>query len=590
MARIAFIFGSNGSPAGNQLKYALRDVERMRAAFANDRCGFHVHVAPPGSNPYQLQEQLDTLAASCVLDDVFLVYFSGHGAIEGGELYLELDGTTAQLFPTAFASRRLLDPFRMCQASNKLLILDCCHAGAAVGGVKDSRSLPVAELLPTRSHLVLFAGDRLEKAREFEDLHGSFLAHAIEKALASPAARGVTLSQLMESLRSDAVIHNRKRSADNRVPVPYLFGEQKGDYPIARPDSQTVMVSFTKNEEPDISLLLRTFEPFEKWTSHRIGCDLPITIEFPEFIRARMATLLRMVKNDEWPRPDIMSEEAKTQTKKFIEVEVPCFKKEMSTGVRGILSVVTAELREPDSILEPSDRDQILRFYLGSKMLTLIRNVISHHFIGEQSEHWVREYAHLETSWTKQIISGLTALYQHEHSDVLFWADADIELDHSLRRIDVPDRFIGRDLNQASKEEVLTILAPQLTPEDEAGTNYLYYLISDMRQKRLELIERNESFTDMTNFGLRGAGTPSMLSRLARKVAEFIVRQASAVKDERKRRVLIGEEINRFDFLPNLRKEVEKVTSSLPMPARDDTTAPAVRESRQKSDRKQPRT
>jgi hypothetical protein len=246
VARRAFACGSNANATFDLLKYARIDAERIAATLQIARYGFVVHRPEVADDRYDLRKELDEVAFGCAEDDVFVCYFSGHGFLEGGELQLVLDRSQADRRETLFPASWLVETLKHCRARNRLLILDCCHAGAATG-TKSGAGLPVEELVPERNELILCASRRLEQAREFEELKGSFLAHGICSFLEAERAEPTTLKRLMGFLESGAVAYNAgKPKPKDRVPVPFLYGLQQGDFTfdlVAAPGGPAVVSS-----------------------------------------------------------------------------------------------------------------------------------------------------------------------------------------------------------------------------------------------------------------------------------------------------------------------------------------------------------
>ena len=221
--RIAFVWGSNGPKQPDQLRFAASDAKKVGDALKH-YCDFRVRVAR-GVSSYSVVRELDTVAADCNAEDDFLVYFSGHGVLEGGQLFLLLDRTGERLFTTAVRASWIMDALKHAQARNKILILDCCHAGAATGLKGD---IDVTDIVtPGPSMLVLCASDRLERARELDSLQGSFLAHELCDIVTTTDPVSVTL--LTKQLRERAERHNGLQP-NLRVPIPYLIGELRNDF------------------------------------------------------------------------------------------------------------------------------------------------------------------------------------------------------------------------------------------------------------------------------------------------------------------------------------------------------------------------
>jgi len=238
MGRIAFVAGSNGSQEFGQLKYAVSDANGVASALSNSRCQFQIVRPDHGVNPYAFREALDRAAASCKANDTFLVYFAGHGVLDAGELFLILDQTTSNFQTTALPAEDVLASIRRSKAQNKLLILDCCHAGGAIR-YRSAGTLPVEELrIASANHLVLMASGRLEKVREYDRLGGGFLSQKICAALEDQFHEAdtnrdlcLTIDELMDFLEKSASWYNGNSvHTDEKVSIPYLFGEKKGDF------------------------------------------------------------------------------------------------------------------------------------------------------------------------------------------------------------------------------------------------------------------------------------------------------------------------------------------------------------------------
>jgi uncharacterized caspase-like protein len=144
MARHAFVLGSNGSEAFGKLRFARSDAERIAATLSAQRYSFQIITPSTYVDPYLIRKELDTAAAACAEDDSFIIYFSGHGALVGGRLMLVLDETVPGRQTTYLPVSWVQEARSLSVARNRLLILDCCHAGAATGG--KSAAIDVTEL------------------------------------------------------------------------------------------------------------------------------------------------------------------------------------------------------------------------------------------------------------------------------------------------------------------------------------------------------------------------------------------------------------------------------------------------------------
>jgi hypothetical protein len=243
MARKAFIWGSNGSKEIGELKYARDDARRIAKTLSSSRYNFAVTSPTLPDDPYQIKKELDLLATSCAEEDSLVIFFSGHGELLKGELMLVLDGTKPDDLMTYLPVNWVKEARDRSAARNRLIILDCCHAGGAVGAKSGAKpGIDLEEFgLESKTELMLLASRRLEIAREFEYLKGSFLTTAMSNFLETTTVTTPNIRHLMSHLNISANMHNSR--ADNttpKVPIPFLHGEQQGDFYFTEPPSRWV--------------------------------------------------------------------------------------------------------------------------------------------------------------------------------------------------------------------------------------------------------------------------------------------------------------------------------------------------------------
>jgi hypothetical protein len=242
MARQAFIMGSDGAKGMEPLRYATSDAARIAESLRSDRCGFKISSPQPTDDRFEVFRQLTNITRSCSEDDTFVFYFSGHGFLERGELHLVWDNRPDDILDAALPIIWILDSLCRCPASNKLLILDCCHAGAA-RGMRAGAGMPVQELVRPDNYLLLMASERLETVREKSEFHGSFLASKICEALGPRLEEAdddgdelISLDDLVKWLERSAAAYNSKAGSGERMPVPFLYGDKKGQLFLTNDD------------------------------------------------------------------------------------------------------------------------------------------------------------------------------------------------------------------------------------------------------------------------------------------------------------------------------------------------------------------
>jgi formylglycine-generating enzyme required for sulfatase activity len=248
LSRKAFVFGANGPADANPLTYALLDAERVANTLAGGRCKFTVSRPPVDASANEVVYALNVECELCTPEDTFVCYFSGHGYLPGGKLKLLLDSSRAEKPLTSYvAVEDIVKAMTSCRAASKLLVLDCCHAGAVIDadGFKSAieTSVPVADLhVEPENYVILMASDRLEMARELDEYKGSFLTHYFCEALSDSHELAdkdkdnrISIEDLRRWLDECAKNHNRI-FPHKKVYIPYIFGRQRGEFYLSGPD------------------------------------------------------------------------------------------------------------------------------------------------------------------------------------------------------------------------------------------------------------------------------------------------------------------------------------------------------------------
>jgi formylglycine-generating enzyme required for sulfatase activity len=262
--RYAVVFGSNGPEFAGRLKYARSDAESMAGVLRSPRCGFEVQCLAPDMNNTQILSGIEKSAKACCKEDTFLCYYSGHGETFGEDLFLLLDATEKTDIPhTAIQSSRILAEMGWCNARNKLLILDCCRAGAAALNARfkgDNVELkPFLGEIQSKNFLILAASNNVGEAVELDEFQASFLTSRLKLALSNPQhstvdreSGGVSVERLTKWLAREAAEYTKKGGL--KVPLPYLVGRSQGafyltvtaaDWPnteVSWPDGTTMVV------------------------------------------------------------------------------------------------------------------------------------------------------------------------------------------------------------------------------------------------------------------------------------------------------------------------------------------------------------
>ncbi|MFD8897530.1 caspase family protein [Streptomyces ardesiacus] len=172
------------------------DVAAFQAVLLADRLGGFDELESLGSATEgtvtrdQFLNALERVADSVGRDDMFVLYFSGHGFRHGGELVLTTSDTEVGVPETgvrATAVKQFLDEL-VCGV--KIVILDCCHAGAFLsrfGAKSDGPVQTLDEAEFGRGTWILAASE--ERQRAWEADPGSF--HAGLSAFTATLLQGI---------------------------------------------------------------------------------------------------------------------------------------------------------------------------------------------------------------------------------------------------------------------------------------------------------------------------------------------------------------------------------------------------------------
>jgi hypothetical protein len=119
------------------LRVCAADVTAIHAALAPSYTAARLltdDTAPRLPTRANILSELSSVAQAAEAGDLLLFYFSGHGVAFGGESYLlPRDAKLAALRHTTVAMRDVREIVEASPARAKVLVLDACHGGAAIG-------------------------------------------------------------------------------------------------------------------------------------------------------------------------------------------------------------------------------------------------------------------------------------------------------------------------------------------------------------------------------------------------------------------------------------------------------------------------
>jgi formylglycine-generating enzyme required for sulfatase activity len=185
--RWAVVVGVNRykDPTAPSLRFCVADAKLM-AEVLEKKCGYPkenilmmtddqpAEMQPTKTN---MQRNIPAVLKKTGPKDTVLVYFAGHGAVHRGQsVLIPQDFESANMGLTTYRVDELRDALHDCNASQKLLILDCCHSGGAKGGMTLGLSGEDVGGTKTAGGLITITGSRKTQTsmESAEKGHGIF--------------------------------------------------------------------------------------------------------------------------------------------------------------------------------------------------------------------------------------------------------------------------------------------------------------------------------------------------------------------------------------------------------------------------------
>lgn len=224
MSKKAFIVGINTQG----LKFSENDAHKMSECLKSH--GYEISQVETEKGKYEILKELGNFIANTDEVDTLIFYFSGHGVIINGQLWLVV-GNTNNPVDDEIDIASIISLFDRCVVRNKLIILDCCNAT----GIKQNWNPRESD-----SYRILAASKELEIGKELEELEGSFLTYYICQALTeynfqiADENGKIFVDNLFKWLIDKAKEHNQKeKERSKQVPLPSLLGNVQYNIEIA---------------------------------------------------------------------------------------------------------------------------------------------------------------------------------------------------------------------------------------------------------------------------------------------------------------------------------------------------------------------
>ncbi|QFZ23296.1 caspase, EACC1-associated type [Saccharothrix syringae] len=160
---------SYSDPAFSALRAPGHDVASLRAVLADPAIGAFRTQVLVNRPAQEVRERVEDLFATAGLDDLVLLYLSGHGVKDRqGRLHFAATDTRADRLRTTGVPAELVRELIHESRSRKVVVLlDCCYSGAFPAGMRPKGgAVDVAELVEGRGCAVITSSTHLQHAFE----------------------------------------------------------------------------------------------------------------------------------------------------------------------------------------------------------------------------------------------------------------------------------------------------------------------------------------------------------------------------------------------------------------------------------------
>lgn len=208
-------------PGLTQLRAPTGDVEALSSVLEDPAIGGFTVKRVFNAPAVDVKQEIEGFFDEARLQDLLLLYISGHGVLSHKRLYFAASTTLLKrLRATAIEDSFVSEVIEHSRARSKVLILDCCHSGAFTKGFvpKSTTSINLAHRFEGHGSVTITASGELEYAFEETDPE-----HLEDRGALSPGS--VFTRCLVEGLQSGGADLDR----DGRVSIDELY-----DYVYAR--------------------------------------------------------------------------------------------------------------------------------------------------------------------------------------------------------------------------------------------------------------------------------------------------------------------------------------------------------------------
>lgn len=262
--RYALLIGVNGyaSEKMSPLRFCVSDAELL-ADVLRQRCGYPADGVvlladrqPADRLPTRenIQRHLTATLLKTKPGDTVLVFFAGHGGIvAGGSSLCPTDFDPEHSGLTGVRVDHVRDLMHGCKATQKLLVLDCCHSGAAGRGMQLGLSGDDLDGFKGAGGLITFAAARRsQESQEAGDRRHGLFTWALARGLAGEADAdrdGIVDSDEVYRFVHDDVTEAARARGREQTPVRLLGEDVTGILALARVAGEATMVKTMETGE-----------------------------------------------------------------------------------------------------------------------------------------------------------------------------------------------------------------------------------------------------------------------------------------------------------------------------------------------------
>ena len=224
-----------------QLQAPAADVAGLRSVLGDSGIGNYEVDLLSDRASYEVNRAIDEFLARANAEDQVLLYFSGHGYRElGNRLFLAtrdsrfvfVNRERELLESTAVSAQFVRNRLERCSSRQKIVILDCCHAGAfPVGATKNSGNFDVLGEFAGWGSVVLTASSAVQYALERSG--DEAFSEVGEKAVPS-----VFTGALIDGIATGKADLNGDGIIDFDELYKYVYDEVASKFPQQTPQKQ----------------------------------------------------------------------------------------------------------------------------------------------------------------------------------------------------------------------------------------------------------------------------------------------------------------------------------------------------------------